>query len=162
MKTIINCAQCHVIRCTYLLLMIICFNCLVAKPVIAQGMPMFTDRFAGTGWAVFSDVLDPIVPLLPNPDWEFAGFGTGNDDLILPGNVIAGPTVRLFVIPHWFLILLFAILPAIWLFKWNKRRELGPNACPSCGYDLTGNESGVCSECGVEAKAPEASGFHSV
>jgi len=50
---------------------------------------------------------------------------------------------------HWFLTLIFAILPAIWLFKWNKRRKLDPNACPACGYDLTGNESGVCPECGV-------------
>jgi hypothetical protein len=54
-------------------------------------------------------------------------------------------------IPHWFLTLIFTILPAIWLFKWNKRRKLGVNVCPSCGYDLTGNESGVCSECGVKA-----------
>ena len=52
-------------------------------------------------------------------------------------------------LPHWFPALIFAILPTIWLFKWNKRRKLGPNACSSCGYDLTGNESGVCSECGA-------------
>jgi len=51
-------------------------------------------------------------------------------------------------IRHWFLTLIFATLPALWLFKWNKRRKLGPNACPACGYDLTGNESGVCPECG--------------
>ena len=51
-------------------------------------------------------------------------------------------------IPHWFLTLIFATFPAIWLFKWNKRRKLGPNACRACGYDLTGNESGKCSECG--------------
>ena len=51
-------------------------------------------------------------------------------------------------ISHWFLTLIFTILPAIGLYKWNKRRKLGPNACPSCGYDLTGNESGECPECG--------------
>ena len=53
------------------------------------------------------------------------------------------------VIPHWFLTLIFAILPTIWLFKWNKRRALSPNACPGCSYDLTGNETGVCPECGA-------------
>ena len=28
-------------------------------------------------------------------------------------------------------------------------REAGPR-CPACGYDLTGNVSGVCSECGMK------------
>ena len=27
-------------------------------------------------------------------------------------------------------------------------RKLSPNACPSCDYDLTGNTTGVCPECG--------------
>ena len=54
-----------------------------------------------------------------------------------------------FTVPHWFIALIFAIFPAIWLFKCHKRRKLGPNACPSCGYDLTGNETGVCPECGA-------------
>ena len=55
-------------------------------------------------------------------------------------------------IPHWSLSLvvaiLFAILPAICLFKWNKHRKLLAmvGKCPSCGYDLTGNETGVCPE----------------
>ena len=52
------------------------------------------------------------------------------------------------LLPHYLFILLAAISPTVWLFKWNKRRKLGPNACPSCGYDLTGNVSGVCPECG--------------
>ena len=56
---------------------------------------------------------------------------------------------QIYVIPHWFLVLVFAIVPAIWLFKRNKRRKLGPNTCPSCGYDLTGNETGECPECGA-------------
>ena len=65
-------------------------------------------------------------------------------------------------VPHWFLALIFATGPAVWLYKWNRPRKLGPNICRSCGYDLTGNETGQCPECGVDAKAPEASGFHSV
>ncbi len=52
--------------------------------------------------------------------------------------------------PHWFLTLIFATVPAIWLFKWNKRRKLAMlGCCPACRYDLTGNETGVCPECGV-------------
>lgn len=30
-----------------------------------------------------------------------------------------------------------------------RRVEFGPEVCGRCGYDLTGNESGVCSECGA-------------
>ena len=60
------------------------------------------------------------------------------------------------LVPHWFLTLTFAVLPAIWLYKWNKRRKLGPNACPSCGYDLTGNETGVCPECGADLETTKA------
>jgi len=70
------------------------------------------------------------------------GFGYVN---FVPGSEDLWP---LLILPHWFLTLIFATLPAIWLFKWNKRRKLSPNTCPACGYDLTGNESGVCPECG--------------
>ena len=52
-------------------------------------------------------------------------------------------------IPHWFLALIFAIAPSIWLFKWNKRRKISPNGCAACGYDLTGHEMGICPECGA-------------
>ena len=34
-----------------------------------------------------------------------------------------------------------------------KQRLLERAVCPKCYYDLTGNESGVCPECGSEVKA---------
>lgn len=34
------------------------------------------------------------------------------------------------------------------LRRWRRRRK---GLCLTCGYDLTGNESGVCSECGTKA-----------
>ena len=37
------------------------------------------------------------------------------------------------------------IVLAIWL---AHRRRPRPRRCDACGYDLTGNESGVCPECG--------------
>ena len=77
------------------------------------------------------------------PEHGFMGFlFVGPISSISPAEYIAR-------IPHWFLTLIFATLPAIWLFKWNKHRKLSPNACPACGYDLTGNETGKCPECGV-------------
>lgn len=43
--------------------------------------------------------------------------------------------------------LVCAIL-GIWL-KVIEPREVPPNICRNCGYNLTGNESGICSECGT-------------
>ena len=54
-------------------------------------------------------------------------------------------------IPCWFLLLVAAI-PTVFLF-WRDRRRYPPGHCQKCGYDLTGNESGVCSECGTPCPA---------
>lgn len=32
---------------------------------------------------------------------------------------------------------------------WKTRKRIPEGHCRQCGYDLTGNESGVCSECGA-------------
>ncbi len=42
--------------------------------------------------------------------------------------------------------LLFVAIPAAVL--WHRDRRPPPGHCKSCGYDLTGNVSGVCPECG--------------
>ena len=56
-------------------------------------------------------------------------------------------------VPFWLPLLLTAI-PTTWL--WHRdRRRIRPGCCLRCGYDLTGNTSGVCSECGL-AKPPPA------
>jgi hypothetical protein len=48
-------------------------------------------------------------------------------------------------IPLWMPLVVSAV-PTIWLF-WGDRRRPAPRAC-RCGYDLTGNTSGRCPECG--------------
>ena len=55
--------------------------------------------------------------------------------------------------PYWIIVLLTAILPALW-FRDHlaRRRRLRTGLCRSCGYDLTGNTSGVCPECGEVIK----------
>ncbi len=70
------------------------------------------------------------------------------DTLFMFDNTPATTVERLVSCPILIFAVVFAIGPAIWLFKWNRRRNLGPNACLSCGYDLTGNETGECPECG--------------
>ncbi len=48
-------------------------------------------------------------------------------------------------IPHW-LINLIAWSMFYVLWRWARRHPKGH--CQKCGYDLTGNERGTCSECG--------------
>ena len=56
--------------------------------------------------------------------------------------------------PYWLLATAFALLPAGSVARWGwslflrllRRR---PGCCRRCGYDLTGNTSGICPECGA-------------
>jgi hypothetical protein len=61
-------------------------------------------------------------------------------------------TRRWVVVPHWVLVGLTALLPAVrtarWLRQRRKLRDQTFGLCPACGYDLTANVSGVCPECG--------------
>ncbi|HEY8665191.1 MAG TPA: hypothetical protein VIL86_00940 [Tepidisphaeraceae bacterium] len=58
--------------------------------------------------------------------------------------------------PAWFLALLFAILPTLWLRRWRivrRRNRLG--LCQHCGYDLRATPD-RCPECGTTASPPAA------
>ena len=50
--------------------------------------------------------------------------------------------------PLWALALLTGALPAARLYRRTRFRRR-PGQCAECGYDLTGNVSGVCPECGT-------------
>lgn len=61
---------------------------------------------------------------------------------------------QLFVwISLWLPILLFSIYPSIAFIRGPLRRHSRRkrNQCIDCGYNLTGNVSGVCPECGLES-----------
>jgi hypothetical protein len=66
----------------------------------------------------------------------------------------SNPTeIRLVSLPHWFLALLFAILPAVHLrAAIRSRRRHRAGHCPTCGYDLRATPE-RCPECGTEASA---------
>ncbi len=61
---------------------------------------------------------------------------------------------RLFF-PFWLPFLLPA-LPTSWLFWSDHRRRTRVGHCAMCGYDLTGNTSGKCPECGATTPARAA------
>jgi len=49
-------------------------------------------------------------------------------------------------VPQWALFLLFAIPTA---YLWWTGRPSSEGLCRSCRYNLTGNTSGICPECGT-------------
>jgi len=57
--------------------------------------------------------------------------------------------VTQFEFHYWWVALLLSATPLFWIAEWGldvRRRRRG--LCPICSYDLTGNTSGVCPECG--------------
>jgi hypothetical protein len=48
-------------------------------------------------------------------------------------------------LPLW-LISIAIVAFTIWR---KRRRRRDPTACPTCGYNLTANTSGICPECGT-------------
>ena len=61
----------------------------------------------------------------------------------------AGFVLRLPLLVPLALVLVPTLASAFLLRKHGRR----PGRCRACGYDLTGNQSGRCPECGTPAKA---------
>ena len=58
---------------------------------------------------------------------------------------LRGTIVHTAYIPFWMLLALVGLPTAI---LWYRDRRWPKGRCQSCGYDLTGNVSGICPECG--------------
>ncbi len=66
----------------------------------------------------------------------------------------SGPGSMLVMLPLWIPLLLTGLL-TLW-FGLRFRRPAGRTNLCECGYDLTGNTTGVCPECGRTVGALEA------
>jgi hypothetical protein len=80
-----------------------------------------------------------------------ASLGWGDLDWVISGGL---EEIQL-ALPLWILLVIVAI-PTAFLF-WRDR-PIPPGHCRKCGYNLTGNVSGVCPECGkpVRSRGGEA------
>jgi hypothetical protein len=74
-----------------------------------------------------------------------------DETIIVPkksGSIFPGSVIEL---PLWLPFVVVAI-PTVFLFWRDRRRLYPPGHCQTCGYNLTGNVSGVCPECGEPCK----------
>ena len=73
-------------------------------------------------------------------------------DPLVPGEY--GPSKSV-AIHAWIVFTSLAILPLvrIALFVWHRKRRPSTTRCARCSYDLTGNISGICPECGTKVPA---------
>ena len=84
-------------------------------------------------------------------DRNFSAFG-----MMMPSLNPPGDQFRLLVVPLWTLLL--AIGTPTLLLWYLDRNRFPHGHCRSCNYNLTGNTSGICPECGslVKTNSTEA------
>jgi hypothetical protein len=76
------------------------------------------------------------------------GMPSGYEDLF--GIAVA----KTLIVPLWFVFAVWSVLPLrwwwLWRGRWRREWRIRQGRCGRCGYDLTGNTSGVCPECGAK------------
>jgi hypothetical protein len=76
------------------------------------------------------------------------------------GNKTWPTTTAAIWVPLWFLSVIFGLFPLISFvrgpFRRWRHRHRREGHCEKCDYDLTGNLSGVCPECGIPIKPGES------
>lgn len=83
--------------------------------------------------------------------WTGPTKGVLGIDLAVPNATThQDPAVYKLIAPYWLLTVLLSTVPLVWGAR-RLRRLVShrPGACPSCAYNLTGNTSGKCPECGT-------------
>ena len=95
--------------------------------------------------------LDVDYPWTHNPDWVRPLFDQGIFGRTYRRIELQHGAINVVVTPLWSLTALFATYPTIALIRgpvrWWRRHRNG--WCVECGYNLTGNVSGICPECGT-------------
>ena len=119
------------------------------------------DRLVGVhstaGQFVVADDSDPIAPHPTGVRWrrerDVVPYGPSLRAALVRFDLNQVGTWRVWVFPQWPLVLAAALPPAVGAFRRRRHARVPINACRTCGYDLTGNVSGVCPECGTPLPA---------
>ena len=109
--------------------------------------------------------------------WALCGWKNGNDDFELriahgklieyqwPGvrsiqataSIQGVPLRTIPLLPVWlgFALIGVSMYMTAWMHALLQQRRIGQGFCPTCSYDLTGNTSGTCPECGTTIPAAD-------
>jgi hypothetical protein len=99
----------------------------------------------------------------PQTHWEFSAqppdpfhLETRSRGIVRTFDKRLGVSSTLVYIPLWLPFLALALLPFYWfvttrLIHWC----LTHHRCPTCSYNLTANQSGICPECGTAVPATQ-------
>ena len=92
-------------------------------------------------------------PVFGLVSWAFSTFINPPDSGIGPLGFAVGysllvvASIGLLGTPYWAFV-----WSRVYVNRYNQR--IPDYYCPTCGYNLTGNVSGVCPECGTEVPGP--------
>lgn len=81
--------------------------------------------------------------------FSFARVDDRSPQLTADGRPQSSLRVRQLALPMWSPALIFAVLPAVYILRRRRRAAATAGRCAQCSYDLTGNVSGICPECGA-------------
>ena len=111
-------------------------------------------RYGGWEW----EANGPVDPRFPRGDGvtiaNRLGFAWGGQ--ISPAADGYSGRSQYIAFPLWAAVLVLGLVPAA--RAWRRMRRVPGGHCAGCGYDLRGNESGVCPECGRPAVTPPRAG----
>jgi hypothetical protein len=106
---------------------------------------------------VFSHVAFDVDRVSPKPGDKINGVEVGLPFSYRRFQFQHGQTILVYI-PHWFVAALLAAFLGLVIIRAWRRHRGRTNACRCCGYNLTGNISGRCPECGTPLGEPDHHG----
>ncbi|HEX4793690.1 MAG TPA: hypothetical protein VH370_07865 [Humisphaera sp.] len=116
------------------------------------GLEFFTDPLepgvtTWRAWQAWYEFASGSPAAAANTSWHHIGFAGGSYRNVPNGVAVAA--VMFAVAPFWPIAALTGLIPLRGIWRWGRAaRRRRMKLCPNCAYNLTGNTSGVCPECG--------------